>query len=351
MFNSKISATDITATLQSLLELLRLNYSVDEAIEHLIQFPTSEQLLPLLSDIRRRLHRGEDIASAFSAHREQFGHGAIALLSSASFTGDIDLVLADIIQHRNWMHSLNRKLIQELFHPLLTAASMLAAAGFQLVYVVPRATEFVQAQGDVGMATKWLIILSEEFNRWALPFFSLVFLLIISLLLSKRYRSDIYQVTKRVLQRLVFMDRAFQNLDVARYLRSLSVLLNNEIGLQRSMRLAEESVNDFELRKRFACTRKNVEAGHLLSAAMKAHLPILASTLSILAVAEKSAAMNSRMRLLSDLLQREAQATIQRACLLLVPMCLCVSGLMLLWIVVGVFVPMYESTLLMEFDR
>lgn len=94
-----------------------------------------------------------------------------------------------------------------------------------------------------------------------------------------------------------------------------------------------------------------VSSGQMLSRSLSTKTGLSQRYIAMLGVAEQSASLTSRLRVVSDVLYREAQDAIHRYCLRLVPLTLSLSGLMLLWIVLGVFIPMYESAIMTGYSQ
>ncbi|MBX2838100.1 MAG: type II secretion system F family protein [Gammaproteobacteria bacterium] len=326
---NKVPSEDVSRFLELFEELLSAHYSVADALEYLERFPVSHSIKPITTNIRSQLNQGRSLANVLAVHEDVFGGLAVALVRQAEHTGNLVQAIREINQYRDWLFTLKKSLISSLWYPLISSSVLFAAALFQILYLVPKATDFMD-KGDVSHSffSLNLIRLHEVIDSGLLPGVFVAAVLLLLFFVRRRLPTDSVYI--------------FSRFHLVRYYRTIAVLLRHRLPLVRAMQVGENLCADKKLCNRLKRVREAVSGGQAFSQSVQTEHLIPQGLISMLTLSEKSGEFIQRIETIGHLLLTQEKNRIESFFKKLVPLSYLFAGGILLWIVLGVFLPIYQ---------
>ncbi len=201
---------------------------------------------------------------------------------------------------------------------------------------------------EVPYSTRLLLDINQGLVQWApraLMLGACGLLLIMGLRflsLSHKLRQD------RLLLKVPFIGQLLVKRDLAMYLHFFHVCLTSHIDLLECMDYGRKAVRNCWLQERLAACAKAVREGSTLSKAMQNAGIFDASTLRMVQIGEITGHLTALLAVLENYHVRDLKRQIERFLTYLQPGLLGIIGLMLIWIVVGIFYPLYDQLLVIE---
>lgn len=335
---------DVTQLIANLRELLEMQFSLVHALDCLIRFSPKDHLSPTVIDMKQRLLRGESVPEVFHVHRLTFGDSCVALIEQAIVSGRLTEVLSEIEAHRKWLEKARSEVVQALWYPLLSLILLVGAGLFQIIYLVPKAGEFLTHQQiEMSSSTIVLLAVSDVLHTHASIGIAAASLLIFMCVIGRMTKSRIEQSMRLFIVKLVGLERSLLRLAQANYFYSLSSLMCGGVGIVQAMELSEKSLSNVRMRETFALARHRVELGSTLSVAVAHTGKLSPDILTMLRISETSGLLSLRLGLIGEVLLRRGQNTIKSITRRVVPLALLVVGGLLVWIIMAMFLPIYDG--------
>ena len=284
---------------QELLALLEAGITVAEAIETLVRKESRAGTRAILEGVHAALREGRRFSDALARHGAAFPELYIATVRSAEQSGDLAAALTRYVAYARQFDAIRAKLVAASVYPAMLLIAGLVAALFLLGYVVPRFSVVYESAGrSMPAASQAMLVVGRLIHdHWTLVAVAATAGAAAAAygLFSSARRAGLL---RSVLRLPALAGRATE-FRLARFYRTLSLLLGSGIPLARAMTMCEGLFAAAEL-ARLREARRRVEEGQSFSQALEAAALATPVASSLIRTGEKSGA-------LADMLERAAR--------------------------------------------
>lgn len=326
---------------QELLALLDAGLTLVEAIDTLIAKEVHPQIKTLLVGIATEMREGRNLSDVLEKRPEQFPDLYVATVRSAERSGNLSEALSRYIAYRIQFDALRKKLISASIYPVMLMIVGLMVTLFLVGYVVPK---FSAVYASSGRETPWmsaaLLGIGKSIHRyWGLwaSFTAIMFVATTLALRAARVRQQLFAN----LLRLPIVSRRAKEFRLARFYRTLALLLNAGIPLSRGMSMTAglfPSVDIAALEQ----ARRSVEEGRPFSRSIEETGLGTPIALSLIRVGERSGKLAEMLERSAKFHDDEFSRWVEWASRLLEPVLMTVMGLVIGGVVVLLYLPIFD---------
>ncbi len=334
----------VLATLSfHLSHLLGAGVPMADALDELVQLETRAAWRRLLADVREQVINGDSLSGALARYQPSVRERCLACIKAGEASGKLPACLARLEQSLRWQHDLSRRIANLMVYPTVAAVLLIAVVFWLFGYVVPRLIGFLLASGETpGVLTRSVAFASELAVQHGVAILLGVVMVALAIAGLLRVSTSARLCSHAMLLRFGTPGRLVQQLLLARYAETAALLLTSGVSLLESLAISEAQVSNQWLRRELARLRAHVLDGDSLAEAM-ARQGSLPSTLArLVAAGESAGALPQALSRAGEQLQLGARHTLDRVEALLPSAVLCIVGLLLLWVVAAVIVPIYD---------
>jgi type II secretory pathway component PulF len=219
---------------------------------------------------------------------------------------------------------------------------------FMLTFVMPRLMNiFLSIEQDLPIPTRILISISSALRQWwPWLLFGAVFLIVI-LRRQIKTRAGMLILSQFYLHLPVF-GRFITKAELARFCRTLELLVKNGIPILRALEVATPVLDNEVIKEHLQKSYKELEQGGSLGKSLKgcSFIPVFMSNL--ISVGEESGRLDEALGEVADIYERDTDEAIKVLSSLLEPMMILVMGLVVGFIVVAMLLPLFEINIMMK---
>lgn len=317
--------------------------AIQDAEEH------AKRLSPYLKQLIHDIKFGKTLSQAFKEQEAifppLFGH----ILSLAEQTGKLHEGFKKIYDHLQWT-SENKKLItQSLRYPLIVFFLLCISMWFMSVYVIPQIHELMaMSPSALPAASLWLLD-AHNFLCMATPKALAILSVLGLLLLGLRILSPRQHLLQdRWFLRIPQLGYLLQTRDISLYLHYFHVCLAAHMDLLEALDQGKKVIKNRWILKRLDLCTEAVRHGETLSSAFRLSKIFSTSCVRLIQVGELTGQLLPLLALLESYAQRDIKNKTSQFTQWLQPILLGIIALMFIWIIMGVFYPIYDQLLLME---
>ena len=146
----------------------------------------------------------------------------------------------------------------------------------------------------------------------------------------------------RLLLSVPVLGRIISDLEMCRWIRTLSIMLSNHVEIIRSVRIAEKILYNPVICRAFQGIAERIRGGEKLSAVLRSNTFLPAEMTPMLRVGEESGAVGEMLTRIADNLEADTRQKIKRLLSLFEPAVIVFLAVMVLIVVVSIFVSMME---------
>ena len=240
----RTSNRDVFLITHELATLLRAGVALDRAIETLIDLGENERTKTLLRRILARLRSGVSLADALAENGGIFPHYYASMVRAGEASGALDIVLGRLAEFLEKSQQLRETVKTALYYPIFLLLMAVVSLIILLTFVVPEFKPLFESAGAaLPFSTKILIAVGDFIKAYG-------WLLLVGLLalvyLARRYLSTPVGRTlwDTLILRLPLIGGLVTKIEVARFSRTASTLLQNGVGLLITLGIVRDTVKN-----------------------------------------------------------------------------------------------------------
>ena len=325
-------------------QLDRAGVPILEALADVRDSTDSDKLKNVIGDVYESVKSGLLLSEALAKQPKTFDSVFTGLIAAGEKTGKLDESFANLSHHLKWTSDIRRKVKKAVMMPLFTLFIMMAAIAILMMVLVPQLTEFMLNNGfDLPWHTKALIATSHFFARfWYLIFSMPVAIFVIIRILKRTFYGFAFNWDK-VMLKLPILGAPFRKIDMARFTHFFSILYTSGIDILECLKVSQQVVKNKVLLDSVAGVRRIVAEGTSLTGALRSSGQFPNLVIRMFKVGEDSGNMKEALEHVNFFLDREVNDAVDSIVGSIKPALTIVAGVLLSWIIVAMFGPLYDS--------
>ncbi|REJ55850.1 MAG: type II secretion system F family protein [Microcystis aeruginosa DA14] len=325
-------------------QLLQAGVPLLQAIAELAEQSEHKGLRAALRILYRDLEAGRLLSQAFQAQANIFPPLFGQLVDAGERTGQLSEIFGHLTRTLSWQAELLAQIRRGLTYPAVLCVMVAVAAYVMLTFLVPQMASFLQGLGqELPWSTRLLLTLSDgvmAYGGWLL--LGMV-LLVGALILIVRHSPKAALLLDQCLLKIPVFGRLLHQLVLARLCRFLGLMYQTGIPLLQALEWCQPLLQQRVMALALADVHQRVQAGESLTSSFKATLQFPPLMLRMLSVGETTGALDRMLLQLAAFYDREVQSQLQTLLRLLEPALTISLGLMLLFLMAAVMLPVYDS--------
>lgn len=337
-----INATDLALFTRQLATLIQSGLALAEALRAMAEQTEKSRLKNIIVAVRARVLEGHNLADSLSEFPSVFPELYQAMVAAGEQSGYLDLVLDRLADYTENRQYIRQKTMLALFYPtLLTIMALLIVIGL-LTYVVPQVVQvFHHLNQTLPGLTRGLIALSQFLQQWGFWLLGgfIAFILGIRYLLRFEHFLIAYH---RLRLQLPFLARLERSNQVARFTRTLSILLESGVPLLEALHIAAQVLSNRLFRQAVTQATHQVREGSSLHHALGQTGLFPPMILHLIASGETSGQIEKMLERGAVMQERELETLIGVLLSLFEPLLILIMGSLVLVIVLAILMPIFE---------
>jgi type IV pilus assembly protein PilC len=301
-------------------------------------------LRDLLTEIHRDVSEGASLSEAMEKRPRHFGPVMVAMVAAGEETGDLAGTFAMLAEHLKWVDDIKRSTRRAVRYPSIIAVVLFCVMIFMMSWVVPRIAEFLlSADLELPWVTRSLLATSDFFQRfWYLVIAVPVAGLVAARMLYLNSEGFAWAVDYYTL-RLPWLGKVMRKLSLARFAHMFAILFQTGIPLLDCLDTSKRLVGNRALADALEAMKAQVQAGTALSEAMAGTGEFPSLVTRMVRVGEGSGNLAKTLTDVSEFYNRDVRDSVADLITLLEPGLILLMGLLMLWIALGTFLPVYGN--------
>jgi len=317
-----------------------VNIPILSALTLLQQSPPSKSLRLLAMHLYQDLTQGITLHQSLTQHYLHLGKANLNLIKMAENTGTLLTVLTHIIQHREQIELVTKKIRQSLRYPLfLLVISAIIIVGL-LLMVIPQFTVlYQQMNSELPHTTRWLLAVSAFLKQRGLP---LLMLTSFSLLVLRhcRQKSDTFNTCMHYISYYCpIINRFVKQLAYMRITRCLAISLSAQTPLITALMHAKEAVNHSLFEKKLLFIQNQIREGNSLFNSFLNANCFPKDMIHLIHIAEESGQIAEIFTQIAELSQQHTEQLLQQLSQLMEPLMMLFIGSFIAFILLSLYSP------------
>ncbi|EKE67724.1 type II secretion system F family protein [Gallaecimonas xiamenensis] len=338
----RVGLDDMLMFSRQMYSLTKAGIPILRAITGMADTSPSKALRAVLQDLSQQLEAGRNLSTAMSRHPKVFGHLYVSIIHVGENTGRLDQAFLQLAEHLTQEQETRRRVKAAVRYPVMVVIAIVVAMVVVNLMVIPQFAQiFARFKAELPLPTRILIATSNAFvHYWYWMLLALVALLV-GWLRWLATPSGRLAWDKRKL-RLPIMGSIINRALLARFARSLGMMLKAGVPLPQALTLVADAVDNSWMKQKILAMRQGIEGGDtLLRTGHQSGLfsPLI---LQMFAVGEETGNIDDMLAEAGGFYEREVDFDLANLTAKIEPILIVfVAGLVLL-LALGIFLPMWD---------
>ena len=298
----------------------------------------------VLTDLRSRVESGAALSAAMAEHPHDFDSICRSLVAAGESAGNLPIMLDRLALLSRKQLQVRRSIVGAAIYPSLLMVVAFGVLIVLLTFVLPRFAElFKSLDTPLPPTTKLLMALSTFLRTyWWLAGGGLVaaILAIVSWIRTDTGKRSIDTVMLRLPQ----FGNIIKSFATARIARILSILLQGRVPLVEALQLTEGACPNYHYANLIRGATEAVTRGDSLALALSDTRLIAPSVQEAILSGERSGQLAPLLTTLADFMDESNDVTVRSLTSILEPLILVFLGVLVGFIAISLFMPLFDLT-------
>lgn len=337
----RISAKQLNVFTRQFASLVRSQLPILRSLGIMVDQTTQPAFKAVLKDITEQIRQGRTLSEAMEQHPEAFSPFYVNLTRSGEIGGMLDTVLERLADKAEKDDALRSKIRSAMAYPAFVGIVGLGTVVFLLTFVMPRLLKLLEHYEHLPLPTRALLAVTHALSHWST--WAIATAAIGGLWAVWFFkRSAVQGWIDSWSLRIPVIGVLIQQIELARFARSFSLLLDHGITVLKAVDVALPVVRHQVIRRELSRLPAGLKQGNSLGACLK-QLPIVTPfVMHTVTVGEETGKAGEAFAEVANYYEREAEGLLRVAAALFEPTMVLAVGAVVAWIVMAILLPIFE---------
>ncbi|MBU0732030.1 type II secretion system F family protein [Patescibacteria group bacterium] len=329
---------------KNLAVMIKAGLPLKEALDTLLE-QSRGKLRKVLSSVLHDIDGGKSLAEAMEKFPKVFPEYYTSIVRASEESGTLEENLEYLAEHMESDWILRRKIRSAMLYPVFVlGATGLIGLGLA-IFVLPKVTElFTSFDVALPLTTRMLLWVADVFQNYGV-YIAIGAVIGVPFLIWFLKRRFVKPITHRIILGTPVIKNISRNLNLARFSRTLGVLLQSGIPIDRALSITDNTLNNYVYRKDLKEASEEVQKGKALSVVLDDHpnqFPKLVTRM--IKVGEGSGKLEGTLLYLARYYEEEVDNLTKNLATILEPILLVIIGVIAGGLALSIITPIYQLT-------
>ncbi len=347
---NKIGRRDLINFSFYLEQLTRAGVPILEGLADLRDGEENPTFRDIIAGVIEAIEGGNSFSQALTLYPRIFDDVFVSLVKVGERSGRMSEVLVDITATLKWQDELLSKAKKVMTYPVVMGSLVLAAIMFLMIFVVPDIMQaIIGLGGEIPVQTRILMATSNFLvNYWYLVI-SAPFVIFFTLSYLYKHSSKTRFKLDGIFLRLWLIGPVNEKIKISRFTRYFALMFSSGITVLDAINLSKSVVSNTVLEDGIERAWQQISEGSSISESFKNIGIFPPLVVRMLRVGESSGQMDKSLNNVSYFFDRDINDSIEKMEPIMQSSLLASVGLIIIWLIISVFGPMYDTISTIEF--
>lgn len=341
-FRGGIKTNDLALITRQIATLSAAGTPLEESLSAVSRQTERPRIKSLLLSVRAKVMEGHSFASALSDYPKVFPEIYQATVSAGEQSGHLDAVLERLADYTEERQASNAAVKKALIYPSVLVVASILIVSFLLAYVVPQVVQVFDGMNQELPALTTMMLKTSAFVReWGLLVAGIAIVIFIAF--QRAMKGEAFKTrVHAILLKLPLFKRLIRGFNTTQFARTLSILAASGVPVLEALDIGSQVITNRPMRKAVNTAAAQVREGSTLSQALERTGYFPPMLLHLIASGESSGQLDSMLEKAATHQERELNSLMSIFLGLFEPVVILIMGGVVLTIVLGILLPIFE---------
>lgn len=321
---------------------LSAGISILQGLKDLLDQKEKTGFKDVIGDVRRNIMAGSSLSEALERHPRVFSELYVSVVRAGEATGNMDVVLSDLVTFLEWQEELVSSAKQATIYPAFIVGAVTLLIVLMMTFVLPRFTViFERTNLPLPLPTRIVMGVSHFFTYY----WWVLILILVGLVLVQRILAAVPK-GRLIMDRLKLSFPVFgelvRKIAISRFAHYLGALYRAGVDISHSLRVVERVVDNEAIARAIRIARDQVINGEAMSKALDKSGEFPPLIIRMIRVGEGTGNMDITLEKVSKYYDRDIPATIKKVFAVFEPLVIASLAVVVLGMALSMFLPLYQ---------
>ena len=323
--------------------MLRSGLPLPEALEIIRRESKNRHMQKILADVSFQTRKGKSLSSVLAQYKNDFDPVFLTIVTAGEQSGTLEKSFDYLAKQLLASYEFSQKVKGSLMYPAVIIAAMIGEGFLMMFFILPRLSSvFLSLNIDLPLATKLILDAGNFIGQNTLLVLGasiFLFILIAFLFIYAKTRRAIIQL----LGRLPAVNKMMGEIDIARFSRTLAILLKSGVPIVQSLDVSANSLAQPKWKESAKTFSARVAKGESLADVLldeKSKFPVVLA--QAIRTGEETGSMDVVLEELADFYEKEVDFSLKRITSLIEPVLMLLIGVAVGVMVILMVTPIYS---------
>lgn len=341
-FRRKVKTQDLAIFCRQLSILLNAGVPILNALNLLSVQITNKQFNAAVIGVAEKLKTGYTLAGSLKCYPNVFPNIFISMVQAGEQSGALHNTLMSTADYFEREQEIKEKLKTALIYPMIILALAIIMVAFVLIFVLPR---YVRVLNIFNLELPFITQVLLNVSNLIINFWYVIVFIIIGSMYSfsvikktKRFK----EITDKLLLRLPVLGKIYNKVLIARFSRTLAVLICSGIPLLQALTLVKNVADNVLVTKAIEDAQTNLQYGRTLTESLGKSSIFPKTVIQMIGIGEQSGKVEQLLEKVAEVYEQDINTTVARISPILEPLLLVVTSIFIGLIVIAVMLPIFR---------
>lgn len=340
-FRERVPSQNVVFFTRQLSTMFAAGLTIEKALGNLSANERNERFKKIIIEMKKDVQSGRTFSDALQKHPGAFSSLFAALVKAGEMSGTLSEILEQLANYLEKSEDVKRKVVSSLFYPGIIISVLTISVYGLLVFVVPR---FKSVYDNFGAKLPGPTQALMDLSNYLIENYLLgILLLIISLfsVIVFAHTDKGSHLIDRTSLRIPFTGALIRSAIMARFSRTLGMLIRASVPIQDSFQLVSKTVNNIIIEEAIMKARSMVQDGKSICRSLTLTNSFPNILLQLVDTGEETGELDALLIKCAEYYEKEVDSLVSRVTSILSPLLIILLGIIVLIIVVAIYLPIF----------
>ena len=343
-FSGRVSRQDIITFCFQMEQMTAAGVPLLDGLAELRDSVESAPFREVIGSLIEGIEGGKTLSQALAAEPTVFGEIFVSLVSAGERTCQLVEVLRRLSDTLKWQDELAAHAKKIVIYPAFVGSMVFGVIVMLLLFLVPEMAKFLKSMNQaLPLQTRLLISASEFTVKYWWLVFGLPVLAVFALIWLIRMSEQAAYTADKLKLAIPYVGPILRKIILTRFASTFALMYSSGITVLEAMQISETVAANRVISGGLARAGALIREGQGIGAAFDAVKLFPPLVLRMLRIGETTGALDNALLNVSYFYNREVKESIDRVQAMIEPAMVLVLGLVLGWVLLAVFGPLYDT--------
>lgn len=339
----KVTTKDIVVFSRQFSTMVNAGLPIMQGLSIVAEQAENPDFRRVMSKVRDDISNGVPLSDAMAKHPKAFSTLYVNMVKAGEQGGILDIIFERLSEYLEKAEGVSRKVKSAMMYPIVVFSIAIGVVVFLMIKVIPVFADVFAGFGAKLPGPTLAVIAISNFLQSPKAFLLAGFLGLVWGLVTlwRKTKTGAYNWDAMILKLPVFGILARKSA-VAKFARTLGTLIKSGVPIMDALETVAKTSGNLVVERAVFTARESVREGKTLTQPLRDSNVFPAMVTQMINVGEETGALDAMLSKIADFYEDEVDAAVDGMTSIIEPLLILFLGVTLGFIVVAMFMPMFE---------